>query len=569
MRLKNIFSALCTAAVGLLMLTGCEGSDLYSVGSPDWISEKVDSIANSKVSNVIAYVPTPEKLGAVDNTQGWWTVFTEDVQIMPGETYQIRFINYGGGSNWNNWVAILRNKAKDMEYGVMRADAWGWGTGWAGEDLGNHCKATHSWGDDWGTWLAAMNRAKCTALVSNNGDNTADIKVTSIGSDGNSYQMDYVGLAVDQNDMWLAFTVDNSHIEFVSEFNDTDYEPATLTLSGVPSTVNLGTDFAEAFANVTGVVTFAETTVTKEVTFDDLTFETVPDYNLAGEKTLIAVYNKTYMGSFAKKPVIATAQFAVVDDIQSIAVTKAPATYYYYTSAATSALTDRTLAIDFDAMEVTATYANGNTRLVEPSALTFSRTTVPASVGDYELTVTTENGKTATATVTVAASDATTVNLAPQNLGAEDNSAGWWTVFTDEQTVAAGATHKITFTNYAGGSNWNNWVAILRDNAKTLEYGVLRADNWGWGTGWAGEQLAQHCRPSGGQADWGVWLAAMKGAKCEAYITNCNNGTADLQVIMHGTDNVDYIQYYLGLTGVKVDELNYAFTVDGSHIVFD
>ena len=31
----------------------------------------------------------------------------------------------------------------------------------------------------------------------------------------------------------------------------------------------------------------------------------------------------------------------------------------------------------------------------------------------------------------------------------------------------------------------------------------------------------------------------MNGAKVELYVTNCNNGTADIQAIMHGTDGVD------------------------------
>lgn len=61
----------------------------------------------------------------------------------------------------------------------------------------------------------------------------------------------------------------------------------------------------------------------------------------------------------------------------------------------------------------------------------------------------------------------------------------------------------------------------------------------------------------------------MNGAKVTAYITNCNNRTADVQAIMEGTDGNTYIQYYLGISTVVVDDLNFAFTIDNSHYVFE
>ena len=40
-------------------------------------------------------------------------------------------------------------------------------------------------------------------------------------------------------------------------------------------------------------------------------------------------------------------------------------------------------------------------------------------------------------------------------IGAEDNSTGWWTVFSDNFNVPAGETRSISFTNYT--SQANNW----------------------------------------------------------------------------------------------------------------
>ena len=36
--LNNIIMSVCFALLGMAALTSCEGSDLYKVGFPDWIS---------------------------------------------------------------------------------------------------------------------------------------------------------------------------------------------------------------------------------------------------------------------------------------------------------------------------------------------------------------------------------------------------------------------------------------------------------------------------------------------------------------------------------------------------
>jgi hypothetical protein len=59
----------------------------------------------------------------------------------------------------------------------------------------------------------------------------------------------------------------------------------------------------------------------------------------------------------------------------------------------------------------------------------------------------------------------------------------------------------------------------------------------------------------------------MYGAHVKVYVTNCNNGTADVQAVMNGTDGVTYTQYYCGINTVDPADLYMAFTVDGSHFV--
>ncbi len=221
------------------------------------------------------------------------------------------------------------------------------------------------------------------------------------------------------------------------------------------------------------------------------------------------------------------------------------------------------MAFDPTGMVVTATYSDGTTGVVDNSKLTFS--TIPAVPGDAKVTISTANGKTAETSVKLAVSKSTKVTPSPLILGAEDNSTGWWGAHIEDVNVPAGETVEFNFTNYAGGANWNNWVAILR-KADLAEYAVVRSDNFGWGAGYDGNANLQ---TSGGQADWAVWLAAMNGAKCTLYVTNCNNGTADIQCIMHGTDGIDYVQYYLGISTIDPSDCNASFTVDSNHLVFE
>ena len=257
--------------------------------------------------------------------------------------------------------------------------------------------------------------------------------------------------------------------------------------------------------------------MTKTVTAEELQFTAIPNMNELGTKTLVVIYNKTFKGENCNQPVVANATFEVVEKIVSIQVTAQPAhtQYYYYTSAATETMTDRTLAFLPEGLEVTATYADGSTRVVDNAKL--------------------------------------------------HNSTGWWTVFSDNFNVPAGETRSISFTNYTSqANNWSNFAIVLR-KADLAEYAVVRADNYGWGAGYDGNASLVH---NGTQGDWAAWLADMNGAKVTVYVTNCGNGTADIQAVMKGTSGTSYAQYYLGINKLDMNDLNFALTIEGGHLVF-
>ena len=306
-------------------------------------------------------VPTPLLLGAEDNSTPFWGAHTENLKIAPKETKVATFTNYSScANNWNNFCVVLC-KADNSEYAVVRADNFGWGDGYAA------CTPTMEEGRDWEAWRPAMDGAKVTTYVTNNGDGTADVKAVMVGNNGVTYTQEYKGInTVNPDDFYFRFTVDGCHLVFDKE------------------------------------------------------------------------------------------------------------------------------------------------------------------------------------------------------LGASDCSTGWWGAHSTNIQVIGHQECTVNFTNYSScANNWNNFCIVLC-RADNSEYAVVRADNFGWGDGYAA------CTPSmEAGRDWDVWRPAMNGAKVSAKIVNNGDGTADIKVVMHGNNGVDYTQDYIGINTIDPDNFYFRFTVDSSYLVFE
>lgn len=581
---NKILSVCGSMALGFLALTGCEGGEIYEVNAPDWVSEKVDSIANANKGTEEVLEGMEEDvytIGNADFSSGWWVAFSKYYVVPDGEKWNGVFnlhINPSATNTYKNFALIIcsdadRGAEDYKEYGAIRFDNQPSGNSEWGDYIDrSYVESTLTFETDTDAGVDKLG-GKVTLTVDRTNAEAFTVTMTN-GVVTKSYKQPYAleNLNADPSNTNIrCFLVpEGSYIDFLQSniepiggyTSAEDKEPVSMELQNVPARVNVGTTLEDAMADVTAIVSFEEG-VTKTVTAADLSFSAIPDMDTPGEKILVAVYNKTFKGENCNQPVMANATFEVVEKIVSIEVTTQPTrnTYYVYTSAATEALTDRTLAFDPTGMVVTATYVNGTSKPVDNSILSFS--TVPAIEGTQTVTISAEDGVTAQVNVTVAESAVSEVNNSIAIVGAEDNSTAFWGAFSDEFNVPVGETKSISFTNYSSmAGNWNNFVVVLR-GAALNEYGVVRADNYGWGNGYAA------CRAAGTQGDWATWLAGMNGAVVTVYVTNCGNGTADVQAIMHGTTGTTSTQYYLGINTVDPDDLNFALTVDGCHLVFD
>lgn len=581
--LNKLASVFCVAAMGLTALTGCEGSDMYSVNSPDWLSEKIDSIEKSKVSTEEVLVGMNEDVytvGSTDFSSGFWTSFSKYYVVQDNQKWNAVFnlnINPSATNTYKNFALIITNDVDRggtgyTEYGAIRFDNQPSGNSEWGDHIDRSCVQSNlTFETDKDKGVDKLG-GKVTLTVDRSRVDTFMVKITN-GTVTKTYiqPSKIANLNADESNTNIrCFLVpegsfidfQQSNVEPIGGYTSAqDKAPVSMVLNNVPAEVDKGTTLEEAMQNVSATVTFEEG-VTKVIPASELLFSAINDMDEVGEKTLIVIYNKTFKGENAATPIVANAKFNVVAGIKTITVTQAPTrtNYYYYNSAAVDGV-NHTLAFDPTGMVVNATYVEGEPGVIDNSKLTFSR--IPATAGKHEVTITTENGRTATVEVNVAESAVKAVTPTPVSLGAEDCSTAWWTEFTENMKIPAGETFEFNFTNYSSGvNNWNNYVLILR-KADLTEYAVVRADNYGWGNGYAA------CTPIGTQGDWATWLATMNGAKVKMFVTNCNNGTADIQAIVTGTDGSVTTQSYLGINTIDPSDLNVAFTVDSSHLKFN
>lgn len=586
---KKITYACCFATLGLL--AGCDDVELYDVNAPDWISDKIQEIEDSnkepeeELEGMLEDVYT---IGNPDFTSGFWAAFSKYYVIPDGEKWNAVFnlhINSADNTYYKNFALIITNDVDRggegyTEYGAIRFDVTGnpetYNSQWGDQINFQYISGTLLLSPDDGNADPEVQKlaGQVTLTVDRTDANAFTVKMTN-GVATKTYAQPYKepNLNADASNANIrCFLVpEGSYIDFMQTnivpvgglTSAEDKNPESMVLQNVPERVLVGTSLEDAMADVTAVVAFEEG-VSKTVTASELSFSAIPDMDQPGMKTLVAIYNKTFKGENCDVPVVANATFELVEKIVAIEVTTQPshAQYYYYTSAATEALADRTMAFDPTGMEVTATYVNGTTKVIDNSILRFS--TVPAKVGSHTVTITADEGVTATVQVSVAASTASAVNNSADMVGAEDNSTAFWGAFSDDFSVPVGETKSISFTNYSSlANNWNNFLVVLRKTDIAVEYGVVRADDYGWGNGY------EACAHGGTQGDWATWLAGMNGSKVTVYVTNCGNGTADIQAVMTGTTGTASAQYYVGINTVDPDDLNFALTVDGCHLVFN
>ena len=636
--LNKISTAFCAAALGLMSLTSCEGGDLFSVNAPDWLSSKADSIAAEKAKNqggdvIEGLEEDVYTVGATDYSTGWWAQFSKYYQIPEGQKWIAQFnlnINPNASNTYKNYAMIIcndedRGAANYKEYGAIRYDFQPSGNSEWGDYIDRSLATSDlEFQTDTDTGVDKLGGKVTLTVDRTNGG--LEVTMTN-GTVTKTYiqKSSLVNLNADASNTTIrCFLVPEgsyiswlgSTIEPIGGFTSKeDKQPLSMTLNGVPKKVLQGATIEEAFANVTATVQF-EQEVSATVKASDLTFQAVPDMFSLGKKTLVAVYAKTYKGEAAGTPVIASAEFEVVDKMYtSIGATDNStgwwgahsenikvgpketfvSTFTNYTSGANNWNNFVVVLCKADNSEYAVVRADNYGWGDGYAACTPTcdnggdwGTWLSAMDGAKVTTYITNNGDgTADVKAVMIGNDGNTYTqeykgintVDPDNfyfrytvdgchlefdevIGADDNSTGWWGAHSQDITVPNGKTYTTRFKNFtSGANNWNNFVVVLT-RADNSEYAVVRSDNYGWGDSYAA------CTPSGGQTDWAGWLSAMDDATVTVSVTN-NGSSADVKCVMVGNDGITYKQDYIGISPIEADNLRFRFTVDGCHLVFE
>jgi phage gp36-like protein len=341
--LNKLASVFCFATLGVWALTSCEGSDLYKVGSPDWVAAKADSIKNANQGSgeeeLVGMHEDVYSVGAADFSTGWWAAFSKYYQIPAGQKWHGVFnlsINPSAPNTYKNYAMILcndedRGAANYKEYGAIRYDNQPSGNSEWGDYIDRSLVTSNlTFGTDTDAGVDKLG-GRVVVTVDRTGEKAGFVVTMTNGTVTKTYTQsaDMPNLNADaSNDKIRVFFVPEgsqinflqSNIEPIGGYTEAgDKMPLKLTLKSVPKKIlqNAYATVEEAFANVTATVEF-EQGVTMDVTAADLTFQAVPDLNSLGKKMLVAGYSKTYKGEGAPSPVIGTAEFEVVDKMYTL-----------------------------------------------------------------------------------------------------------------------------------------------------------------------------------------------------------------------------------------------------------
>lgn len=165
--------------------------------------------------------------------------------------------------------------------------------------------------------------------------------------------------------------------------------------------------------------------------------------------------------------------------------------------------------------------------------------------------------------------DYTEIDITATLVGAEDNSAAWWTEFSQYFTVPSGKKLFVEFENFGSGvNNWNNWNVCVangkeRDTDGYAEYFVLRSDWYGWGNADYNGSVIEFDY-GGTEVNWDEFREKMQGAYVTLSVDHARAGAAYLEVHNVATDGFEIVEKY-NQTVSATDDINVFIIADGSH----
>ncbi|MBN1185323.1 MAG: hypothetical protein JXB49_23765 [Bacteroidales bacterium] len=562
---KLIWCAFCAAVLAAFVIVGCEKLEEYVIDAPSDLQSRIDSIAAARPNTgdtTYLTIATPI-VGPEDNSAGWWAYFSDYFTIPTNKLLHMEFVNHGTGvNNWNNWNLVItnvadRDAADYAEYFVLRSDAWGWGNDDFDINMISHnYPDTDEDGDIWNDFRTTMQGAYVTLEVDHSATGNVFVTATAVGTNGTELVETYQQPVSATDDIVAFLVCDGSYFEMKTAYLIPskvtvveDVNPVSITITGVPSTVEIGNE--NFWGDAIATVTFADGS-SSEVDSSDLSFIVIPDMTTIGKKTVGVAYSKTKQGAYCQA-ISTIYTLEVTNIVTSLEITTLPdiTTYYYFSN--------DSIIFDPSGIVVTATYIDASTAVINNSVLEFSK--IPAAAGSQAVVIS-YVGLSSTVTTTCPL----TLVQGVSQVGNTDFSSAWWTAFSDDYTVASGDSTKFKMYCYSSEAfNWDSPCTILR-KADLTEYAVVRMDNWGWGDGFAAATKTNDWDQTEGETDWEIYRLNQNGSYVEITVINNGDNTADVRYNVTYVNGDTHFQKYEGIT-VNSADLNCALVTEGSYLV--
>lgn len=566
---------MCTAFFGMVACTGLEP---YKIDAPEDLAGKIaeykaeKDAENQVPDDAVEIELSPAVVGAEDNSSAWWTDFSQYFTIPVAKKLVINFVNYGGASNWNNWVlAITTAKARGAEgyaeYAVIRSDNYGWGSAYDGANIAIDMDGTAPDSDDWwATFRDKMNGASVELTIDHASEGAAYVEAVATATDGTIITETFHCPVSFVDDINVFMVADGAHAKLDRAFLTSseypilpDANPAGIKVTGFPEHVDVGSSFEDLLKN---------STLTANVVYEDGSAAAVPIENVSfsveetfgtipGEEVILYTYALSKKGVNAP----AVAGYAKVSVLAPMTGIKASAKINVVG-------TSKFVTLSPTAVSVVGQYAGGAEVPMSAADCTIEFTdnkiVYSAVPGTYANAFTVTYGEgdaafTTTGDLVIAAS-----TQAPQTetVGATDNTTGFHAASSKRWTVAAGESETVNFTigGTAAENSWNCPLVFLYSPAGE-EYAFVRLDNWGTGTGYTAATFPTS------NWNWEAFLSGMVGANVSLTIANDGLGSASVRMEVLYANSELHFQYFDVIT-VQPGELQFEVSVELCHLLF-
>ncbi|MBR6962269.1 MAG: hypothetical protein IKH86_01445 [Prevotella sp.] len=419
-------------------------------------------------------------VGAEDNSTAFWSVFSDYYTIKPNETLTLEFKNYSVKQyNYQNWVVAVTTDAERgaenySEYVVLRADNYAWQYG-----LNTGPESSHDWFTSissnyvWETFLDDMDGSDVVMTITRAYEKvTIHADITTAG--GKSYFEDFVINCGDGEQNIRAFLLtEGGHL--VIDNSKTTIKNTDLPVEGQVGKTDNTTGFFGEFSDYFTI----NPNQTLTIEFDN--YAGAEDGGYTWYNWLVALTTDADRGGegYSEYAVVRPDNWGwnATADTNDKSWYKSLDNFYdwdHFNSNIDGAHVIMTIERKGAEVTMQAYYTKDDVSYWERFVL---------DCGDGSQVM--RAFLSVDHSHLIVRSSAVADNV-ENSVGFVDNNSLWWNAFSDDYYVAQNKTLKLQLTTYTGAANWNNWVAVVTNDAERgeatySEIFALRSDAYGWG----------------------------------------------------------------------------------------